>query len=130
MKLSLTLNLFFLFFFLQSNAQNFDGDIVKNEGVPFIHITRECGTHITTFHPSEEFPEKDKRVPYLFNATANRVELLDSKVETFDYYLKNDALAFHYYDGKKLMGINSRQAVSFVDKYRYKILTEWGEKAY
>ena len=65
-----------LFKLTKKHVKNYKSDfeydkkaIEKNAGKKFIHIAREHGTHLTTFHFSEEFPKKGERV--IFKKYAN-----------------------------------------------------------
>jgi hypothetical protein len=108
--------------------------IEKNKGVPFIHYTRENGTHILELFPVEHFPAPGEYVKFLFNMVDRRT-LLDRTCEMAAYvelYDKREGYNFTvcYYDGCSLKVIDHKKAIEIVRIYKNSILKEWNKYNY
>tara|TARA_B110001469_G_C9371503_1_gene193561 strand:+ start:139 stop:561 length:423 start_codon:yes stop_codon:yes gene_type:complete len=121
-----------LFKLTKKHVKNYKSDfeydkkaIEKNAGKKFIHIAREHGTHLTTFHFSEEFPKKGERVKYLFSATADRKELLNSNLETLEHYIKNSPKSIYFFNGEKLIKTDKEKALIIFKKYANTLVQNW-----
>jgi len=93
--------------------------------VPFVHITRDWGTHLDEFWPVESYPKAGERVPYLFG-TVCREELADRAGSTVQYYVdrKGEQGAIKqilYFDGKKVQNISLAGASALFADYRKRI---------
>lgn len=102
--------------------------IEENPGDKFLHIVRENGTHLTRFFKSEMYPKQGERVKYLFNATANRKELLKSNLETLEHYLKQNPLKIHFFNGEKLVKINKEKAKKIYLNYYNSMIYKWDQE--
>lgn len=90
-------------------------DIKKYKGVPFIHITREFGTHIVFLWPanSSAWPKKDEKI-----------------VDVFGYAIKHckeqqNAVLVLFFDGEKLIEIDIEKAGEVVAEHQKNILWQW-----
>lgn len=103
----------------------------KYPGVPFLHWTRECGTHITHLIPLELYPPAGVRVPYLFGH-ADRQHILDEIVRFAQHFVKplETPHICHHYDGTKLRQITNEQAVEIAREYYERIDREWRKSRY
>ena len=101
--------------------------IKENPGKQFLHITRKTGTHLAMFFNSEDYPKAGERVKYLFG-TANREELLQGNFETLQYYIKNDPISAHYYNGQKLKRIKIDEAAGIYEMYLKAMKNTWREE--
>lgn len=76
--------------------------ILANPNIPFIHLTRECGTTLIMMEPwdHEIYPLHGESVPYLFGF-ADRYHILKAKREIFDTYdeYENTKLSILYLNG-------------------------------
>lgn len=91
---------------------------------PFLHWTRDTGTHIIMLTPEDSYPKRGERVRYLFG-TADREHLLRQTLVVAEYCDRETHLACHYYDGVKLRSISSQDAVSIVKQYMREIERNW-----
>jgi hypothetical protein len=102
-------------------------DIEKHAGVPFLHWTREMGTHIS-FHPAADtYPPYGELVTYLFGK-ADREHLLRSKVliaEACAGPSCGDHKLVLYYNGATLREVTIDEAVQIARDYRQAIWEEW-----
>ncbi len=99
--------------------------VTECPGVPFIHSTRDCGTHMALLQPADTYPPEGKQVPYLF-ATADRWHMLKEASVIVDHGIKeNNVLLWHYYDGRKLRQITAEKAKQLVTEYQRHVKRQW-----
>lgn len=100
--------------------------IDDNPGVPFIHMTRECGTNIAGLHTadSDRFPPAGEYVPYIF-ATANRLHIL--RDESSVIHCQPTEHAYLYCDGTTVKPITYEEATIIVSSHIRKIRLTWNE---
>ena len=102
-----------------------------NPGMPFLHFTRDSGTHISFHMPANEYPKKGEYVPYLFGH-ADRDHLLEEASGIVNHYAKpyNDPpLMVLYYNGKTLRKIDLAQAAEIVRDYQGSVRAAWNRKS-
>ena len=96
----------------------------ENPGVPFLHWTRDMGTHIVfLFEDDGHFPQDGKRVPFLFG-TADRIQLARVPLEIARGCAKDRHYVLHF-DGKRLREIDCKKAVEIADQHYRKLLRTW-----
>lgn len=103
----------------------------KNAGVPFLHFTREAGTHMQFLPPADDacFPPAGVRVRYLFG-TADRNHILDEHAATVRHYENSfnpPALAIVHFDGLKLRIVSLKKAGEIVSAYQSAVRREWAK---
>jgi len=101
--------------------------IEDNAGVPFLHWTRQHGTHIVFMPPSEGYPKEGERIPYLFG-TADRWHIIKDVTVLPEHFLKprnTPAIAVYHFDGQQLRKITVEKAKDIAYAYRYRIQTQW-----
>ncbi|MCK5614027.1 hypothetical protein KAR91_69835 [Candidatus Pacearchaeota archaeon] len=99
--------------------------ITDNPGVPFLHYTRNWGTHMIVLGPAEGYPKMGELVPYLFGQ-AGRDHILRQKMESAVYFDKNEKIELiQYYDGETVKTIDKKQALEIVRVYSDKIHKEF-----
>lgn len=104
----------------------------RDQIVPFIHYTRENGTHLLFLppHDHESYPPEGKFVPYLFG-DANREHIRNEIVSQAEYAVKNKrtfALLVQYFDGKALRSISPERALEIAREYHATISYEWRQR--
>lgn len=94
--------------------------IADYPGRPFIHITRDYGTHMTVLMNYEDYPKGGETVPYLFG-TAGRYQLLDGVRDFYEAVLhtwrKPDIKKICYYDGKEVKKIDEDTGRAIIETY-------------
>ena len=116
---------------VKSFRTDFDIDkkiIAKNPQQKFIHIAREHGTSLINFFKGEEYPGPGEKVKYLFSVMANRKQLLNSNRKTLEYYLYNNPLKIHYFNGETLKAVSKDKALQIYGKYYRSLLNKWEEE--
>lgn len=118
----------------KNDVKNFKSDfeidkktIEANPGAKFIHLTREHGTALIMFMNPDSYPKKGERVKYLFGTT-NREELIKGNLEGLQYYIKNNPIQVHYFNGKDLKKIKPEQAAGIYKNHLNSILNTWEEE--
>ncbi|MCP4651546.1 MAG: hypothetical protein GY853_15900 [PVC group bacterium] len=104
-----------------------DNNLINKEcpGMPFLHFTRDWGTHIIFFSPAADYPGPGEKVKYLFSY-ADRYHLLKSRKEVFDaIYVNFKVELVLYYDGVKVQKINKAQADKLIKEYTDKIYNQF-----
>ena len=99
-------------------------DIRTNSGVPFLHFTRQTGTHIIFLTPAHKYPPLGEKVKYLF-AYADRNHLLEQKKIMVKYWHDSSNILTHYYDGKNIVKISSQKAIAVINDYVNTIKKKW-----
>lgn len=104
--------------------------IEKFPGVPFIHYTREMGTHIICMPDAndENWPKHGEKIRYLFG-NASRYHILDEKLSIAKYMSKNEAvlLTLHF-DGYKVRVISNADAESLILGYQTNVRSIWHQE--
>jgi hypothetical protein len=104
--------------------------IEKAPGVPFLHWTRECGTHIAHLFEADHecFPAKGERIPFLFG-TADREHIARLPLDFAEYCRKESKthLSVLYFDGKRLKDITCEKAVEIARDHYRKLLNSWSD---
>jgi len=105
--------------------------IESHPGVPFLHWTREMGTHLTMLIPASEYPAAGERVPFLFGHADREHILNEGTVRFAEYFLKKFATPHvcHYYDGRTVKQVSLEQALVVARTYRQRIQAQWAGKA-
>lgn len=102
--------------------------ITGNPETPFLHWTRNMGTHISMMLPSdhESWPRPGVREKFLFG-TRDRDGFLRAVIENARYFQgRNEPieLVLHF-DGKKLREISIDDAVDIASGYIARMRREW-----
>jgi hypothetical protein len=99
--------------------------VLDHPGVPFIHVTRNWGTHLIGFLPLSAYPPAGQSVPYLFGM-ADREKMLDNLSKEIQGILKHwTPVQWLYCDGMQLQPICPDEAVAKVDLYVSLIRRIW-----
>lgn len=107
--------------------------ITHHDGVPFLHWTRNYGTHITFLfnatHPS--WPTQDwLKVPFIFGESDRR-HILRENAGVASYWAKecnrDQIRAVHYFNGKTLRKITLEQAIAIANEWRDKTNADWNK---
>jgi uncharacterized protein YkuJ len=91
--------------------------------VPFVHITRDWGSHIDEFWPLESYPAPGQYIPFLFG-TINREELVDRAGANTQYFTERKGekvLLVQYFDGETVKEISLERAMALFVQYRHNI---------
>ena len=94
---------------------------------PFIHLTRESGTHLDVLVPASDYPDVGDIVPYLFGH-CDRVGLLENAGSSVSYFSKptsGDVLKVLFWDGETLLDSNLPDAARKVAEYKAQIRSDW-----
>jgi hypothetical protein len=115
------------------NDINLDREFISEyPGRPFLHITRNHGTHLIMLFKLEDFPKPGETVPYLFGR-ANQEELLDGAISfynaVFETWQKPEIKLICYYDGKTVKVINEETGRAIVETYRRNMALKFQRKA-
>ena len=99
--------------------------IESNPGVPFLHFTNDCGTHILMLYPHDHdrWPRPGEWTKYLFS-TANREMMLEDGASFTSCACQSHPL-IHHFDGKTLRRISDKQAVNVAKDHRDSVLAAW-----
>ena len=103
--------------------------IKKYPDLPFLHWTRESGTHLQLMPPANhpDWPKRGEYVPFLFGM-ANREHILNSVVTMAQMFVKpcyaNAKLVLHF-DGWTFLGITAEEALEIAREYRDRISAAW-----
>ena len=99
----------------------------ENPSRPFLHFSRECGTHLITLDSAESYPPVGENAPFLFGTKQREGILADvlgctkrnSTTETTELIL--------HWDGQKLRQLTASQAVDVARDYCDGIRGEWAK---
>ena len=103
--------------------------INKNETTPFIHYTRESGTHIIFLGEPDTYPAPGETQPYIFGH-CNRQQLLNNKLEEHNAIFKSfgaetiKALTYSTGSGT-VYPVNRETAAGIIDHYITAIKRAW-----
>lgn len=103
--------------------------ILANPGIPFIHWTRESGTHLQMLPAASAdcFPAEGVKVPYLFGF-CDRRELSHKPIELAQYLAKcGEVKHCTWFDGEKLHSISTERAVEIARKWCNRVNAEWNK---
>lgn len=97
-----------------------------NQGVPFLHWTRQHGTDIKFLFQFDApfWPAKGEDVPYLFGH-ANRERILDSVVVTAQYWHDQANIVGHYWTGMVLRPVTTAKALDIAKAHKGSVLYAW-----
>ncbi len=102
--------------------------IEMHPGVPFLHWTRQWGTHCSFLHPADDpiWPAEGVSVPYLF-ATADRRHILKEVESCAQYHHLHGtpSLAVHYFDGRRIVPITTLSAWQIAQEYVNSVRNQW-----
>ena len=77
---------------------------------PFLHFTRQYGTHIVFFENPDKYPARNETIKYLFGY-ADRNHILKQVVKTVQYVTTRETTELIlYFNGKSVMEINAQKA--------------------
>ena len=114
----------------RNDLEKWDREIIeKMPGCPYLHYTRESGTHIVMMPPadSDYYPKAGEYVKYLFGM-AEREHILRGCVSMAEYFV-NPCNSFHglvlHYDGQRFWEIDAGKALEIAREYRDQIITTW-----
>ena len=111
----------------QSDLEHDRAAVEKHQGTPFLHFTRETGTHIVILHPADAYPAPGEHVPYLFG-TADRQHLLKEVPSLVDHFASEynpAAKLILFFDGSIIYPVSLEQAQSIAAEYVERIRREW-----
>lgn len=106
--------------------------IAESPGMPFVHWTRDCGTHIQMLPPPDHecFPKAGVFVPFLFG-TVDREGLLKAMLSMADYHAmatsNPERFTVHYFDGKRLRLVTVQAAREIVRDHVCAVRAAWSE---
>ena len=115
----------------QSDLTEIDRKDIEEDhsGVPFLHFTRESGTHIVLMPEAdhESWPAKGERTPFLFGE-ATREHILDQVIPVLEGIQGrgNTLLGLHF-DGKALRKITVERALEVGRAYVDRVRRAWGQ---
>jgi hypothetical protein len=101
--------------------------IDANPGMPFIHYTREWGTHLYFLVKSSELPAAGVEVPYLFGH-ADRQHMVDELVSCTRYHAdprNGTMLLVLHFDGAKIHETSISGATGIAETWRNGIMRQW-----
>lgn len=104
--------------------------ITDNEGVPFLHYTRSCGTHLFLMHGSDNLPKKGDRIPFLFG-TADRYQIAKGVVDCAASCVRDGNIhnLVHYFDGTRLKRLDgTKEALDVAEEYFRRLRREWSNE--
>jgi hypothetical protein len=101
----------------QSDFEHDKRTLEKYSKDRFIHIARKHGTCLYVLEKDiSHYPKKGESVAYLFG-TAKREHILKEGAASISYYAKEEGHLYHYYDGSKLVKVDSNRAVEIANDY-------------
>ena len=114
------------------HIKNFHSDLLVHDKAyldendyPFIHATRESGTHMVLFCPADIYPAAGETVPYMFG-NSDRYHILEQKNVLVDHIVtKDNPKLILYYNGRFIKKITAEQAISLTREYTDRIKREW-----
>ena len=94
---------------------------------PFLHFSRECGTHLITLDDAESYPLPGNEVPFVFG-TAQRGKILEDVISATRRIVASETteLILHW-DGRKLRQLTAQQAIDVAETYGRKIRGDWSK---
>ncbi|MCO6500123.1 MAG: hypothetical protein J5I47_07065 [Vicingus serpentipes] len=120
--------------FVEPHLKNYKNDLLVHDKKtldtykgPFLHYTRENGTHILLMIPAEEYP--DSQVSILFGV-GDRVDLLLNLKDAQETFNKSGLVkAVHYYSGNGiLIPVTMDIADQILYQYTRNTIDEWEEQ--
>ena len=114
------------------HIKNFHNDLLVHDkefleecDYPFIHATRESGTHMVSFCPADTYPAAGETVPYMFG-NSDRYHILEQANVLVDHFVtKDNPKLILYYNGRFIKKITAEQAISLTREYTDRIKREW-----
>ncbi len=124
-----------LFALCEHHIVAYRDDLVKHDkawledhpGIPFLHFTRDYGTHLIALFPADSptWPAPGVVVPYLFG-TADREHILRETVTACDYCTDNSPhLLTMHFDGKKFHHITDQNTKDIAIDYTRRVEHAW-----
>lgn len=104
--------------------------ILANPGIPFLHWTRETGTHLQILpgFDSDCFPPEGVEVSYLFGS-CDRCELSHKPIELAQYFAQSDQVKHcTWFDGERLNSITTEKAVEIARQWCNRVNAEWNKR--
>jgi hypothetical protein len=102
-------------------------EIERNPGIPFLHWTRESGTHLAMLRPSHKLPAAGEIVPILFGK-GDREVIVENVVGMAEYHNsgKSEPVQLALYcDGEKFFVTNTATALLVAIAYQRFLQVEW-----
>lgn len=98
----------------------------ENPGVPFLHFTRACGTHLNPLHAADDprWPAPGLLVPYLFSH-ATREQILQSNLGGIRYCAGAAQRCILHFDGRTLTEVGPREALRIGEAYLRTVEEAW-----
>ena len=118
------------------HVKNYRNDLLVHDknmieaypGLPFIHFSRENGTHLYFLRTADLFPAKGETVKYLFG-WASRDHILDTERDALLCIIReNQSKIVLHYDGKTIRKVSSQQALDLYDANASKIRALWAKE--
>ena len=108
------------------DLDKYDRDILKAiDPTPYLHFTRELGTHLIVLRSASDYPKAGEQIPYLFG-TADREHILRSGMSIFECIdRERNTLAVHHFDGAKLHEIDMDKAKRVLQDYMDDVRRQW-----
>lgn len=104
--------------------------ILANPGVPFLHWTREYGTHMIFLRPSDspDWPAAGKLAPYIFGNSSREHILNDQANCALSMYSRSASttLGAVYYNGDTLRTVTQDEQSDIIHDWRKALRNEWG----
>ena len=115
----------------QTDLQEIDQRLIaQHPGVPFLHWTRDMGTHLAFLHEPDwtGWPAKGVQVNYLFGM-ADREHIMRSETKgTAEYMVSHyadDKILVHHVDREGVHKITAKLAKVMCDYYVERVLRAW-----
>jgi hypothetical protein len=126
-----------LMYYSLPHLKGYFGDLIEHDrdaldrfpGTPYLHWTRDLGTHISFLYPTRLLPANGETVPYLFGK-ANRKHIVEETVCMAEYFTRPTAdktVLVLYYDGAVLKQVSLQDAFNIAYSYKVTILAEWDD---
>ena len=114
------------------HIKNFHNDLLVHDKAyldendyPFIHATRESGTHMVPFCPADIYPAAGETVPYYFGHSDRYHILRQANVLVDHIVTKDNVKLILYYNGRFIKKITAEQAIRLTREYTDRIKREW-----
>lgn len=106
--------------------------ILANPGVPFIHATRNSGTHLIALRRLSDYPPEGVHVPYVFGQ-ADRWKMMRDAKEWLSAVSRTwhdgDIKQYLYYEGSQLWPTTLKEATRIAEDYIKLVTRVWQEPA-
>jgi len=101
--------------------------LAANDGMPFLHFSRPCGTHLFFLPPADDagWPANGEYVRHCFGI-APREKILADIGQCVEYCVKSENTQLVlYYDGHKLRQVTGQDAVDIAYRHRLAVRKAW-----